>query len=342
MTEQEWLARDKPAEMLEFLVHGPRASDHEDSPGRRHWLGRGNRSDPSDRKLRLWACACVRQVWHLLTDERSRRAVEVAERYADGKATELERHEARTRANWSSANLPMLAQATCYRNETIVRGLLDELQMNHQTPPATQANLLRDIVGNPFRPAYVVHRRGGEWAFDQQTARRTGKRCVSIGIVGKCILMDREWLTSTVRSIAEAAYNERPGRKCEPCEGTGNSVCYPSIHHDGKCSSCHGTGRIDDGTLCPDRLAVLADALEEGGCTSVEVLGHLRGVVCRLCQGQGIIDRPVICGPDTSEEDMRRLADEAGGPIVCPSCRGRKPAPCVRGCWVIDLLLGKQ
>jgi hypothetical protein len=40
-----------------------------------------------DKTLRLFACRCAREVWHLLTDERSRNGVQVAERYAVGEAT---------------------------------------------------------------------------------------------------------------------------------------------------------------------------------------------------------------------------------------------------------------
>jgi hypothetical protein len=75
VTEAEWLASTDTTPMLEFLKR------------------RG-----SDRKLRLFACACCRLVWDRLTDPCSRRAVEVAERYADGEARGSERAAA-----WNAA-----------------------------------------------------------------------------------------------------------------------------------------------------------------------------------------------------------------------------------------------
>src|SRR5262245_8022843 len=60
VTEQEWLACDGPVAMWMFA-----------------------RAKVSDRKGRLFACACCRQVWELMTDPRSRAVVEFVERHAD-------------------------------------------------------------------------------------------------------------------------------------------------------------------------------------------------------------------------------------------------------------------
>src|SRR5262245_23523474 len=65
--------------MLNFLEHTP-----------------GDRPSPW-RKPRLFGCACCRGVWPLL-DDLSRRAVEVAERFADGDAAAEELLDARAAA----------------------------------------------------------------------------------------------------------------------------------------------------------------------------------------------------------------------------------------------------
>jgi hypothetical protein len=90
MTEADWLTSGDPEAMLAHLQ------------GR---LG--------DRKLRLFACACCRRVWHLVTDEACCQAILLAERFADDLAGmgELETaHSAAQRskplfadANWSAA-----------------------------------------------------------------------------------------------------------------------------------------------------------------------------------------------------------------------------------------------
>src|SRR5262249_26288240 len=70
MTEREWMECADPAPMLEFL-----------------------RGKASERKLRLYLVASARSVWNKMSDETMRRAVDMAEQYADGRIS-AEEHRA--------------------------------------------------------------------------------------------------------------------------------------------------------------------------------------------------------------------------------------------------------
>src|SRR5205807_1674027 len=54
----------------------------------------------SDRKLRLFACGCVRRVQHLFVDPRSSAVLEAAERYAEGLLDKTALKEARCQAGF--------------------------------------------------------------------------------------------------------------------------------------------------------------------------------------------------------------------------------------------------
>src|SRR5262245_41572581 len=74
MTEQEWLDCTEPQDRMEFLS-----------------------GKTSDRKLRLLGAALCRRTWRLLPAGACREAVGVAERYADGLASDRERQDVRKR-----------------------------------------------------------------------------------------------------------------------------------------------------------------------------------------------------------------------------------------------------
>jgi hypothetical protein len=62
------------------------------------------RTKAGRRKLRLFACGCCRAAWDRLPDARLRGAVEVAERFADGLASQEELDAARAAVSWMRAD----------------------------------------------------------------------------------------------------------------------------------------------------------------------------------------------------------------------------------------------
>jgi hypothetical protein len=145
MTETDWLASTKPLSMLDFV-----------------------KQRASDRDLRLFAVACCREVWPLLTDERSRIAIAVAERFATGQATEQELRDAGKEAKMAFNDLitgdkeekydtdehfQQQSDATQAASDVALKASIfaHNVLMLISWMEIKQSELLREIIPNPFR-----------------------------------------------------------------------------------------------------------------------------------------------------------------------------------------------
>jgi hypothetical protein len=158
----------------------------------------------SERKLRLFGVACCRRISQLLVGEHNRAAVEVAERFADGLAGARELRDAQAAAKeewehtWAGDDVRAYPQAenpgewvACEQAELAATEAADHSAVSvgdhtagfdetswdaaFVSERAAQSSLLREIVGNPFRP----------------------------------VSLDSSWLTRSVRVVAQAIYDER-------------------------------------------------------------------------------------------------------------------------------------
>jgi hypothetical protein len=175
VTEAEWLASEDFEGPLLYLTD----------------------SAVSKRKLRLFGCACVRRVWGALADDRLRRALEVAERFADGLATPRQLASARKAAQTLCKGIgdiiadhgPMAVGALCGQGVSVFTvaestgAIAAEARSDegaswdtaHAQEQRAQAVLLRDIFGNPFKP----------------------------------VVVNEAWLTPAITRLGQAAYDAR-------------------------------------------------------------------------------------------------------------------------------------
>ncbi len=150
MTEAEWLDCSEPRRMLTFLA---------------------SRGHTSERKMRLFACACFRRSWQDSSEEHGQSALDVAERYADGMADDEER-EGALRAAASSARFGpgavRRAVVTVARTGAMVAaasaGQLAAIRSETTWSPEfwekesrRHSSLVRDLFGLlPFRSARAI------------------------------------------------------------------------------------------------------------------------------------------------------------------------------------------
>lgn len=247
MTETEWLVCTDSDSMVEAL-----------------------RFHSTERKARLFLCARGHLVWHLLSDERSRNAVETAERFIEGLATSQQLEAAYDEAGNAVAEMGPLNHELP-RRLTPDRRRVDEtleaaMHAWSATDPNAAAHIYEEVESGKEWLALVDAEKSsdsGSVAYfdalrdDWLTMKRMQAhllRDIFGPFLFRPIALDGSWLTPTATSLAKVTYDARSF----------------------------------------DRVPILADALEEAGCTNAEILAHCRG-----------------------------------------------PGPHVRGCWVVDLILGK-
>ncbi len=95
MTDAEWMNCATPIQMVELI-----------------------RGKTSERKLRLYAVACCHRISDLIKDARSREAVEIAEKHADGLVSDHYLEEAREKSSDASGAAYRIAQEAAWSIDT--------------------------------------------------------------------------------------------------------------------------------------------------------------------------------------------------------------------------------
>jgi len=224
----------------------------------------------SERKLRLFLVACCRRHWNLFLDPECQRSVEVAERFADGLAGESELAameqsalalrdrimEEMNAPTWTGSHHDGLmafqtadvSSAVCWslaqlKREQLPLGRSPDFVPTHPRHRRIWAGYVPYRVAEAV--AYAVQHNLGEkgsaWEVHIEACEEENRAQIAllgcmIGDPFRCVSSEPTWFTPSVLAIAQAIYKER-------------------VFTD---------------------MPVLADALEDAGCTNSDFLNHCR------------------------------------------------------------------
>lgn len=217
----------------------------------------------SERKFRLFACGCVRRAWELLVDDRSRVAVQVAEQFAEGSVSDDRLFAVRTRAQ--AVTEALLRQARTYSSR-------------EEAAHSFAAYAAQSVVTSEADEIHAENAAGG-----------------AAGSVGYAQIPTDVWGTEVGDDAFRDAVIEEESVQCDLIRCMFAPFSQSAIQTDVLTPTVLAVARTIYDERAWDRLAILADALEEQGSTDQMLLGHLRG-----------------------------------------------PGPHSRGCWGLDLVLGRE
>jgi hypothetical protein len=222
---------------------------------------RGRNWQISGRKLRLFACACCRRIWHLVPPEPIWPAtLDLAERFADGLVGKEALTAARTSAlDYSNATFQgrtgptqiaifqVIGTVAPIALEEPGHGLhfpdgRDEPTLGHNAAAALASHACDQVRGSRWKRLWAECIAGYPWegVFSAERKAQAGLLRDILGNPFHPTAIDpgvRSWGDGTVVHLARSVYDDRAF----------------------------------------DRLPILADALEEAGCTDTDLLTHCRG-----------------------------------------------------------------
>jgi hypothetical protein len=215
MNMYQWIGFDNPLYLLVHLLEGP----------------------VSERKLRLFVVACCRRIEHLMEDSGDQHAVEVAEAFADRRATQRELNAARA-AGWWARHFPGPVPPVPFRftddqSQTIAWNVGKAVVIC--ADDGTERRWHEGTVSAGNAAAKAAGRKWIETWFVERSRQADLLRCI-FGNPFQPTVPDPAWRTPSVMAVAQVIYDER---------------------------------RFGD-------LPILGDALEEAGCTNREILDHCR------------------------------------------------------------------
>jgi hypothetical protein len=232
LSEKGWLTAVDPGPMLKYL-----------------------RDRVSERKLRLFALACCRRIDHLITDRRSRAALEFAEQHVDA-GYSRRKGKAALREAARDAHHAAYGRMFGDRDWAPPAECRDALICSNAADAACDTLHEDPWLGADYASSFAAYAVG--WGLMKVSAMKAGlnldrtlirpereqQALLLRDLIGNPFrdlpAIDRAWLRwkdGTVQKLAQAIYDERAF----------------------------------------ERLPILADALEDADCTDARILDHLRG-----------------------------------------------------------------